>query len=446
MPLVRGRFLPEREKSRLVKRSFDVLVWLNQITANDLAFLDLLEHLRIYLTVRHSGICEVRLLVPSNFAKTLEILSSANISFTIIDPLTANSAHLGVPSINDHHEASELATLAHGNRVDCVVVPAESPLLAFIPAFVNDLQVLISDTSFLLRLSEFFVRGFDIPWTYTRMIWDGTWSTMYQLAEPSTFAAPMAFLNLMRATKVSVDVGETARSFIHNRLPQLCFARDRLIWLEMQRAASARDGFSNQKYAFEISYQLNFYYINLFGSFDHLALLVNGIFSLGLKEKQVGATYAVFLEKLAQVSPQMNTIFTKPSALDLITRLAQLRNLSAHRGSVSPSKVVQKPDREPTLDELDAYIRDAGQGWMFEELRDPGIQQLISLARQNARIAILERNTLFDDVVMIEIKGKFFWINPILDTSWNFRQVLDFTTDVIKACSLYLEAQLTHEN
>jgi len=86
-----------------------------------------------------------------------------------------------------------------------------------------------------------------------------------------------------------------------------------LLFYEIQRLAAKRAGWKRQQFNFEIAYSLNFYYLLIYGAFDHAALFVNQILQLGLSDKQVGATYKVFLDaiqkkRLGQFTVKRKTI------------------------------------------------------------------------------------------------------------------------------------------
>jgi hypothetical protein len=206
----------------------------------------------------------------------------------------------------------------------------------------------------------------------------------------------------------------------------------------MQRDAARRDGFTNQNYVFEISYFLNFYYLLLSGTFDHLALLVNAVYGLGLPERQVGATYKSFLDALRLKSASLHSLFTSTEITDFTARLGALRNLAAHRGSITPRRIVERPDREPTTDEIDDHLRKTDRGWILTEPFRSRSPQLLAMARSNAAAQMLERNTIAEDLEPIEYNGKRGLISPLVDTPWNFSKVRDFTLAVARECSEYL--------
>jgi hypothetical protein len=113
-----------------------------------------------------------------------------------------------------------------------------------------------------------------------------------------------------------------------NRLPNICFTRDRLLFYEMQKRVAERAGWKRQEFNFELSYYLNFYYPLIFGGFDHLALIVNHCLGLGTSRKRnVGATYKGFLDALQAKNPKLHGIFTDPNHVAFMKRVAALRQL-----------------------------------------------------------------------------------------------------------------------
>jgi hypothetical protein len=173
----------------------------------------------------------------------------------------------------------------------------------------------------------------------------------------------------------------------------------------------------------------------LYGSFDHAALLVNAVCGLGLDEQDVGAKYKEFLAALSPVSPALHAIFTDTTTTELLDRFGALRNYTAHRGSIVPSKLVEKPDKEPTDEEIDAYIRSSAQdAWMLDLPDSPRKTMLLGMLRSNTKMEMLEKNTIAKDIVILNIKGKQFIIHPLLDTTWNFRRILGFLHRVYAEC------------
>jgi hypothetical protein len=118
-------------------------------------------------------------------------------------------------------------------------------------------------------------------------------------------------------------------------------------------------------------------------------------------------TYKSFLEALQKKSPTLHGLFTKTSTLELLDRFGALRHYAAHRGSIAPSKIVEKPNKEPTDDEVDAVIRKSGEStWMLDLPDSPQKATLVGMLRSNTRAEIYEENTIAKDIVLVEIRGK----------------------------------------
>ena len=293
--------------------------------------------------------------------------------------------------------------------------------------------VLLTDASFLKRYCEIFVKGHDVPWDFGVPIWDLPWNGFYHMTEQRTFGVGLDFLHVAYKKGVSAEAQETGRSLVHNRLPNVCFTRDRLLFYEMQKMAAQRAQWKRQEFAFEIGYYLNFYYPLIFGAFDHIALLVNQCLQLGIADKNVGATYQSFLDALKGKDPALHAIFTGAKTVEFMKRISYLRHYASHRGTLAPGKLVERPDKELTDDEVDVMIAEAGMDetllYLPEgELRNNFRQSM----RSNVRMAHYEKHgKLVDGVVPIMIDGKPAFIRPISDTEWNFQKLLLFVNSVL---------------
>jgi hypothetical protein len=64
--------------------------------------------------------------------------------------------------------------------------------------------------------------------------------------------------------------------------------------------------------------------------------------------------------------------------------------------------------------------------------------QLLAMARAIAATQILEKNTIAEDMELVEYNGKQGFISPLVDTWWNFAKVRDFSLAVASECSGHL--------
>lgn len=433
MVFVRGRILPEVGSAGRVTRSLGILLDLKELRRGDLTCLDELEQLRIYLG--SLDVCvSIKLFCQQGHSQTrLALLGMGIECETVPDSEDLGKVpQLAAEGLSDSLKAL-LATALECNA-DCIVT-SDVGALPYIEEFY-EAGVLLTSSEFVLRYAEAFARGHDVPWSFARKVWFEPWMAFYQLSEQWIFDPTLHFLTFCQSKGADREAMELGRSLVYNRLGHLCFTRDRLWFYEIQQAMAKRAGWKRQRFAHEVAYYLNFYYLLLFGMFDHTAVFVNALFKLGLNERQVSARNPEFLRILRSKSPSVGAVFEKPGYVEFIKRIAAVRHTAAHRGILTPTKVVEDLDHPPTDDELDRDIRDAGLEDLIQDIPSgPSRVSFRGMLRSNARAARYERKTLMEDVVLIEIDGKHFFIHPLNDTWWNFKRCFSFLEDVFRECA-----------
>jgi len=434
MPFVRGRIIPEVELTGRCKRYLDVLIWAQRLDRRALAALDQLDILRVYLRSLHPFVCDIRIWVPEQHNHTLAALRNINIEHQIAPEGEPPTGAMRDVTIGDAELVTAIGT-AMRHDADCLVV-SNPEWLSYIEDIHDKLSILLTDCTFLLPYSEVFSRGHDVPWAYEYKAWNCPWNAFYQLSEQRTFRCGMSMLHHAQQKNSPADAIETLRSLALNRLGNLCFTRDRLLFYEQQRLAAKRAGWKRQNFDLETSYYLNFYYLLIFGAFDHSALFVSQYLGLGLLQRQVGARSPAFLDALEKKAPSIHAVFNADATKTFLDRVGYLRHYAAHRGSLCPTTVVEEPDHEPTIAELDEDIRQAGLDYVPNAF-PPGAEReaFLQMLRTNARAARYEKKKILEGVVSIEYDGgKVGFINPLLDTDWNFRRVMAFLEQVFGEC------------
>jgi hypothetical protein len=268
---------------------------------NTIALLDELEQLRAYLNYFQPPICSIRLLVPASDHKTLAVMIDLEMRVT---PVKQSEDLTRIPKSAGEQPDKDLqaiAATALACDADCIVTDV-GKWFPWAEEFEKT-GILLTSPDFLLRYAEIFVRGHDLPWAFAYKVWFEPWMAFYQMAEEWTFAPGLQFLKVCQAKKASSDSVEIGRSLIYNRLDQLCFTRDRLLFYEMQQAAARRVQWKRQRFSAEIAYYLNFYYLLLYGAFDHAAVLVNSLLNLGVDPKRASARNPEFLKLLNTRAP-----------------------------------------------------------------------------------------------------------------------------------------------
>lgn len=427
MPFVRNRILPEVTSTGKIKRTFGVLIWCNSWSKHNALDLDAVEILRSYLWSLKPEVCTVDLFVPAHHTDIIHHLKALGILFQLINARQASADTKKLIADQDLAACADTALACDADAI-AVTKPEWFP-------YIEDIETLglsLTDTSFLKHYCKAFVRGHDVPWEFSSPTWNLTWTGFYQMTEARTFRSGMDFLFIAQEKKVSASARETGRSFVYNRLANISFTRDRLLFYELQRLKAVRAKWQRQEFKFEIAYYLNFYYLLVFGGFDHLALLVSQALALGLPDRSVGATYKSFLDRLKTKAPMLHAVFTDTKHVEFIKRIGALRHYAAHRGSLAPAKVLQEPDKELSNDELDAEIAATGKDKFLEFMPVGKVRNgFRDMLRYNVKMAHYEKaGIIIDGAVPVEIDGKFGFIQPAVDTAWNFNKFMVFTDQV----------------
>lgn len=433
MPVHRGRFFPQIESTGQQSQTFTILLWGRDWSRQEVNDLLDVETLQAYLSSLTKPSCSVRVCVPDDQAWTRELAARLGLDCEAVNP--QNPAEQTGRIFPNAGLAGAVETSLACNAD--VLVSNERVWFPYIEE-CEKLGFLISDTSFVKRLLEWFVRGHDVPWSFSQQIWDLTWTGFYAMTEQETFHPGFEFLEVAQQKNAPASAQEVGRTLIHNRLPNICFTRDRLLFWEVQQRVAKRKRWRRQEFTFETAYFLNFYYMLLYGGFDHLSLVVNEALQLGLPERRVGATYEAFLERLALSEKAIHDLFTAPTLTEFIARIGALRNYAAHRGSIMPTKVVNRPDREPTAEELDRKIdeQEVQFGPLLPLLPGQMGNRLRTMMRQNLLMAYYEeQGEVVDGLVHLKLNGNDCFIHPLNDTMWNFSNYLKFTNAVLVALS-----------
>lgn len=420
--------MPEVQSAGRPKRQLDGLLWCNEWSRENIRHLDDIELLRTYLDSLRPTHCKIEHFVPATHTETAKRLRAWNIRFNTIEVRKASAETTKKITDEELADATETALACDADTL----VVTKQEWFPYIED-LDDFGVFLTDIRCFKHHCEIFARGCDAPWAFESQTWNLTWTAFYQMTERQTFETGMIFLSTAQKKKADADGQETGRTLVHNRLPNICFTRDRLLFYEIQRMASVRAKWKRQEFRFEIAYYLNFYYPLIYGGFDHIALLVSQCLKLGVPEARVGVTYKAFLDELQGRNAALYAIFADPEQANFIKRIGALRHYASHRGSLMPTKLLEKPQKEPTNEELDTQIAEAGMDDFLANIPEGELRESFrETLRYNFRVAYYERvGKVIDGVVPIELDGKPGFIRPATDTDWNFRRFLLFMNKVL---------------
>jgi hypothetical protein len=413
-------------------RVLRVLIGIEQPSPEAWGLLGQIENLRDHLQCGLEDVCEIQLLAPNKSSKLVSQAELCNIHLSHAESALANE--LIAPEVDDLSLRDVIAT-AQKHDCDYIVVPDE--LLPYIAVVGQRFHIQLGDFSFLHRLIEIFVCGFGVTWSFENPVFYGSFNHLYFEELQETVPESLLLMDSL-ARKEHVSSGaETLRSLLYNRLPQLCYCRDQLLFYLLQREAQVRGGAAkDQPFAFELAYHLNFCYILIYGALDHAAVLVNEVCQLGFVKEQVGATKRSFRKELHDRFPVLHGIFSGSEITRILSLIGGLRHLTAHRGYITPTKLIKKPDREPTDEELDAYLSETCPQTQPLDFADkPEIQKrILEMERSFARMELLERNSWANDILAIENEKRLGYFRPFEDVTWPVRASLRVLRQIIQEC------------
>jgi hypothetical protein len=406
-------------------------------TPVEMAAFDEIQVLREYLESTVPPVCRIILHIPETHLGTAQTLGRIGVPVSLVK--TSNSSASVEAALKDEVPAELKALAATAFTCDAdIVVVREPRWFPYAPEFDELLKILLADVGVLKRHCELFVRGHDTPWAFNQQIWGSVWTTFYPVAEERSFRDGVKFLYQADKSNLDLTIKDAARMLVYNRVVDLCFTRDRLLFIDMQQSAAKRAKWQRQGFSFEAAYYLNFFYLLIYGGFDHIASVVNGVLGLGVSERGVGATYRTFLEALQAKDARIHGYFTEPGTVDFIKRIAALRHLTAHRGSIRPTVLYKELEKEPTNEELDNDIETSGQRILLPFFPDGEIRESVrALLRFSAKMKRHEK--LADGVVFVQTDSERYFVNPMYDIEWNFDKFHSFMVKVLRACTEKLQ-------
>jgi hypothetical protein len=426
-------FVTDISNSGSTKRFFDVLVC-GPLSMSSWVVLRKIYTLRTYLQSFDLKPCDVRFYVTRS--EDQPPLRALGFGSELAEKVAALPNRFGDELDEAPRSLKEAISFAVGCDADMILCENHD----WYP-FIQDIEGnghFIGSVEVLLRQLEIFVRGFDVTWSFVQPGTNMTWTTFYPMTEKGIFTDGMQFLWTAHKANLTVEAQNSGRTLVYNRVPNLLFTRDRLLFIEMQKRVAVRRNWLTQHFRFELAYYVNVYYLMLWGGMDQLASLVNRSLGLGVPERKVGAKYETFLQPLFKKAPEIAAEFQTTKILEFMDRVGYFRHSAAHREPLTPRQLVQKPKVEPTNEELDAEIAaaDLDFSWVPDEKTR---NEFIEMARSNFRSRKYEEATIADSVLMIETDGKYGFIRPLSDVEWNSTRYLNFMNSVFRLLTQYIQ-------
>lgn len=437
--MIHGRIYPQVESGGLLRHELRIFVDPSSIdgkTYQNLVDIDVLRH---YLRDVRDCPCRINLLVPvqssAHSAKVYRFLHM-----------------IGVEEISEAIDITPEVEAAVGNAPQSVRILASTALLTDVDVVTtSDQEVLehskgfeklhssIGDWDFTKHACEVFVRGYEIPWSFRNPIWGTPFSAFYLFAEPYFQSLNNLYVALYRAAQTDVSFTETleyARSLAFNRLSNICYTKDHILFYIQQRRAAKRKKLLRQDFSFEAGYFLNHYYLLFWGGLDQICWIVNAVYGLGFGQsdwRKVGIASREFLDRLKGASKELHLLFVDGDFLRWFKMLRAARHFVAHKGTAMPTTLYERPEEMPTDEELDKEIEEEGiLDFEFLPLTAEILDSLKASVRYRKRIE--KYREVSDDVMRLEFEGEEVFITPLLNTVWDFDQFFGFATKVASQC------------
>lgn len=436
-PFSHGRIVPEIESTGRAKHLLDVLLWLPKVSVSDVTVLRDVSILKDYLASLQPFVCDVSFKTPASFSGIAALLERFGVPCSIVPIENPNESLL--TKFKGDLPPGLLDACATALANDCdVIVCKESDWFPYW-AELRSTNLLAVNPDILKRQCEIFARGHDVPWSFDAMTWNKPWTGFYMMSEHRTFHLGLRFLNHCYKAKLNTEAQELGRMLIYNRLPGLCFTRDRLLFYEQQQAAAKRAQWGHQQFLFEVGYHLEYYYLLIFGGLDSLALTVNYALNIGLPDHKVAAQSKAFLEALEKKAPSVHAVFIDGRFSDFLNTITGLRHFAAHRGSIMPGKVYEKPEIELSDAQLDAEITKQGLDDTVTMFPAGPLREFVrSTLRHRLRLESMKE--VLNDVVLVKRKQEYAFVHPLVDVEWNFDKFCQFMDRVLQACESLISA------
>jgi hypothetical protein len=442
-PIVHGRIFPEIESSRLLTYALRLLIDPRTLRDHGRAILDI-DTLRTYLRAIDSP-CRVVLLLPAQTAGEFEdgyrFMREIGVEVLPTARIVTPAATAAFPEGSTPPEGIALASTAQIGDVDIVVSEALAGDQETLKRF-GALQFDLVGIEAAKRRCEVFVRGHEIPWSFSYPVWRMPWTPFYAMVE-ADIRMMEEFRSLATRKGVSAEVQEFIRSLALNRWSAIAYTRDKLLFYVIQRRRAKREGFERQDFSFELAYHLTTYFLSLWGALDQISWIVNEICELGFSVgqwRQVGVAKKDFLKRLSARAPEMAAEFEGAEFVRWIEVLKRTRHYVAHYGTAMLSPLYEKPAEEVPPAEIDREV----ERWAeWRDLASRWSSTMMETLRPMFRMKWLERSyrQISDAGFVIRGATDLAIVFPLENIEWEYEQFRRFMLGVARKCRARLETR-----
>lgn len=391
MPIVSGYHIPEIVNQRARPVVFNVLLL-------DLSY-DQISTISIYTEMLH------------NYLDTLKLSSNRiRLHVATADEARIHGLTLMNPELKAHviniESKDEILELASVVDADIVLDENERFTQKEILKVADTLKIVHYFNPQFNDLLNAICTGWNVPWNFREPIWNASWISKY--LEQGTLAKRVFdYMNLSRSKNYTQDQVHIIRN-LSNKTSQVNHCKQLLDYNLILRRYAKRHSIKAEDILFQISYELNNYYILISGCLDIIAKLLNDIYGLGFTPYQsYTLDKQLFLDRLAVKRKGLAKIVSLDKYLDWMDWMKKRRNLLAHESYLYLTPLLKRRAIQLSDQELDQAVEaifptaDYLRAWIS--------QTLIDNLKANQKFQIdLERNheTIVDDIMSMNKKNR----------------------------------------
>ena len=248
----------------------------------------------------------------------------------------------------------------------------------------------------------------------------------------------------------SEELKERIRSFVHNRYIDILVTIDQINFFKLQqRMYDVEHGLigaqENKRPPMHghIRYYLNYYLFLLWGAVDHLAWIINDIFSFGYSPENSHGRRTVglhkdkkeFLEKIKKQNEDLYNFIVSNEFQEWMFFFGQLRHKNAHREMFSASPLLITTDESKISDEdIDKiiYKDEPPIPKEIEHMIPPEFlenQKIID--RDNYRISKMKKG--IEHFAIIQKDGQQFMFDPVERIPTDIKNIRDLVQKIFEA-------------
>lgn len=127
---------------------------------------------------------------------------------------------------------------------------------------------------------ELFASGHDMPYAFRVPYWYLPWGVFYAATSEFLQGLDRNYTEKLAGLGEQSRARELFRSLVFNRLSDIYYARDKVLFYVQQRLYAKRKGWKRQQFSSEISFYLTTIVLMLWGGLDQMCLLVRDLLDL----------------------------------------------------------------------------------------------------------------------------------------------------------------------